>query len=496
MTDSSPEASLRSVLDDLRQAVAAAAMHTFTWDIGAGTVAWSDGVEALFGLSPGGFDGRFESFIELLPPEDRDDVRHAIDRALHGETPLYAVEHRICAPDGAVTWVACHGSVFRDDDGRPRRMLGIISDVTQRRRAEEERRAAELALRASEERYRTLFEHALDGILLFDADHRVVDANESACRMFGYSCDDLIALPAASLFSPDVAKTKMSEHRFRRRDGTTFQGEVTTKALVDGRFHCVVRDVTERKQVEAQLLLTDRMASLGRLASGVAHELNNPLAYVMLNLELVARKIAQLPPTTPEAIDPIVRAVDDARDGAERMRRIVRMMTAFGRGDEEATGPVDVNAVLDSAAEIATMQLRRQARLVRQYDAAAPARANAFRLGQVFVNLLVNAADALPEDAAESEIRLRTYTRGDDSVIIEVSDNGVGIPAEVQARIFDPFFTTKPIGHGTGLGLSVCHAIVTSFGGTLACESVPGEATTFRVVLPVARLGGSENHPA
>jgi PAS domain S-box-containing protein len=487
--------SIRPTSGDLREAVAAAGMHTFSWDVAAGTVVWSQGVEALFGLPAGGFDGRIESFVALLPEEDRDRVTSAIDRALRGETPGYAVELRVWSPTGLTRWLTCHGTVFRDDEGRPTRMVGLISDVTGRR-------AAEVAMRASEERYRTLFVHASEGIVLVGANYRISDANESACRMLGYSHEELLTLAASAIVDPtDLAATALrfptipvggvilSERRFLRKDGTLFPGEVSTKALVDGSFQCVIRDVTERKQLEVQFLLADRMTSLGRLASGVAHELNNPLAYVMLNLDLVARKVGGLAgSTSPETIDLLVRATSDARDGAERMRRIVKMMSAFGRGDEEKTGPVDVNGVLDSAAEIAAMQLRHRARLVRQYDARSPVRANAFRLGQVFVNLLVNAADAMPEGNPSNEIRLRTYTRDDNSVVVEVSDNGAGIAPDVQGRIFDPFFTTKPVGRGTGLGLSVCHAIVTSSGGAIACESTPGKGTTFRVALPVARV--------
>ncbi len=365
---------------------------------------------------------------------------------------------------------------------------------------EEQRRAAERALRSSEERYRAVFQQAFEGIFLVDPSTAIVDVNESACRMLGYTREEMLALHARDVVHPeDLAAVPLrfqtiapgdvivSERRFVRKDGGVVHGELTTKALLDGRFQVVVRDVTERKQVQSQLLLADRMASLGRLASGVAHEVNNPLGYVMLNLEFLARQIDQLV-TGRGGADPAQMrvAVGHALDGAERMRSIVRTLGAFGRGEEETIGPVDVNAVLDSAAEIAALQLRHDARMLRVYDANVSVNANAFRLGQVFVNLLVNAGDALREGASPKEIRLRTYVRGDGRVVAEVSDSGAGIPPEVQARMFDPFFTTKPIGKGTGLGLSVCHAIVTSLGGEISCESAPGRGTTFRVVLDQA----------
>jgi two-component system cell cycle sensor histidine kinase/response regulator CckA len=382
------------------------------------------------------------------------------------------------------------------DDEQVGLLLGLADDLSYAMDLldREERRSR------SEERYRAVFEQAFEGIFLFAASHEIVDANESACAMLGYTRAEILALRAEDVVHPeDLAAAPirfgtiapggviLSERRFIRKDRSVMHGELSTKHLLDAAFQVVVRDVTERKAVQAQLLLADRMSSLGRLASGVAHEVNNPLAYVMLNLELLATRLGRL---APEADAPLLeqmrRAVDDAREGAERVRRIVRTLSTFGRGEEERVGPVDVHAVLDSAIDIASMQLRHGARLTREYEGAVAVSANAFRLGQVFVNLLVNAGDALPEGAPSNEIRLRTRVRPDDWVVVEVQDNGVGIPRHLQPRIFDPFFTTKPIGQGTGLGLAVCHAIVTSFGGELTCESVPGQGATFRVALKPA----------
>jgi len=372
--------------------------------------------------------------------------------------------------------------------------LGHVLDVLE---GEKQRRDAETALRSSEERYRAVFQQAFEGIFAVAPSHAIVDANESACRMLGYSREELLTLTAEHVIhAEDLARVPIrfarippggvvvSERRWVRRDGSIMAGELSTKALTDGNFQVVVRDVTERKQVQAQLLLTDRLSSLGRLASGVAHEINNPLAYVMLNLEMLDGSLHRLTnPADPEALLRLLSCIDDARDGAERMRRIVRALSTFGRGDEERIGPVDVNAVLDSAVEIASIQLRHRTKVVRHYGAQKPARANAFRLGQVFLNLLVNAADALPDGNPTNEIVLTTRTREDGWIVIDVEDNGAGVPAELQSRIFDPFFTTKAVGKGTGLGLAVCHAIVTSVDGEITCESRSDQGTRFRVAL-------------
>jgi PAS domain S-box-containing protein len=374
--------------------------------------------------------------------------------------------------------------------------LGYVLDLLD---GDAKRRVAEAALRSSEERYRAVFQQAFEGIFIVAPSHAIIDANESACRMLGYTREQALSLRAEDVVHrDDLARVPirfgtippggviLSERRFVCKDGSILQGELSTKALLDGNFQVVVRDVTERKQVQAQLLLADRMSSLGRLASGVAHELNNPLAYVMLNLELLGARLRKLELSDPNAGGELARGVSDAYEGAERMRRIVRTLSTFGRGDEDSVGPVDVNGVLDSAVEIASMQLRHRARLTRRYEATGPARADPFRLGQVFLNLLVNAADALREGAADNEIILVTRLREDGMVVVEVHDNGTGIPVDLQPRIFDPFFTTKPVGKGTGLGLAVCHAIVTSFGGQIVCESTPGQGAVFRMTLPRA----------
>ena len=498
--------------DDVRSAISAAGMCAWQWDIASGAVSWSPGLEELFGVAPGSFGGNFEAYQASILPEERERIHTAIERALRGETASYAIEHRVHGNAEGERWVSTRGNVFRNARGEPLRMAGVVWEITAQKRVErqheheraereaQQREAAE-ALRASEERYRTLFEQAFEGIVLVGRgpEYRVVDANESACRMLGYPRAELRTMVVSQLVeSSDLSSAPLrfeaipvngmirSERRILRRDGSVVEVEVSTKAFDDGNYRCVLNDVTERRRAQTQLLLADRLTSIGRLASGVAHEVNNPLAYVMLNLELLQRKIATLPEEAQEAVGDVATVMRDVLGGVDRVRRIVRLLSAFGRGDEERIEPVDVNGALESAREIAAIQLRHHARIVHDYQANALASANAFRLGQVFLNLLVNAADAVGEGGESNEIELRTYIDGAGRVVVEVKDHGVGIPKAIQARIFDPFFTTKAVGKGSGLGLSVCHAIVTSFGGEITCESELGKGSTFRVSLPAA----------
>jgi signal transduction histidine kinase len=236
----------------------------------------------------------------------------------------------------------------------------------------------------------------------------------------------------------------------------------------------------ERAELRARLVETDRLSSLGTVAASVAHEINNPLAYVIANLDLVARSLGE-----GEGPGPAVRtALEHASQGLERIRTIVHDLRTFSRPEGEQHGPVSVERVLDSAANIASSEIQHRAHLRKDYGDVPPVFANEARLGQVFLNLIINAAQAIPEgDADAQEIRLVTRRSARGGVVIEVHDTGAGIPPEMVDRIFEPFFTTKPLGEGTGLGLSICRSIVTTLGGTLEVESAPGRGSVFRVEL-------------
>ena len=246
----------------------------------------------------------------------------------------------------------------------------------------------------------------------------------------------------------------------------------------------------ERKKMQEQLLISDRMASVGTLAAGVAHELNNPLAALIANLDALGRDMAELTVASQlgDGLRELFSELRDARESAERMRHIVRDLKLFSRvTDDERRGPVDVHRVLESSLRMAHNEIRHRARLVKSYAKVPLVLANEAKLGQVFLNLLVNAAQAIPEGQAEhNQIRIGTSHSNDGKVVIEVMDSGSGIAPEHLSKIFDAFFTTKAIGVGTGLGLSICHRIVRALGGELEVESELGSGSAFRVSLPAA----------
>jgi signal transduction histidine kinase len=246
----------------------------------------------------------------------------------------------------------------------------------------------------------------------------------------------------------------------------------------------------EQRKMQEQLLISDRMASVGTLAAGVAHEINNPLAALIANLEFSLEELAKVGGDGAH-LDDVQAPLEDAREAADRVRMIVRDLKVFSRsGDEERRGPVDLEQVLESSLRMAWNEIRHRAHLVKDYGACPPAWGNESRLGQVFLNLIINAAQAIP-DGRSSENEIRVVTRPvEDRVLVEITDTGSGIPPEVVPRIFDPFFTTKPAGIGTGLGLAICHRIVTTLGGTINVESKVGQGTIVRVTLPVAHEKG------
>jgi len=255
------------------------------------------------------------------------------------------------------------------------------------------------------------------------------------------------------------------------------------KGKLDGAI-ITVRDTTEQRQTEAHLVATDRMASVGTLAAGVAHEINNPLAAVIANLELAINDVQDLG-LPPESAD-LLEELRDAREAAERVRLIVRDLKLFSRAEEDTRGPVDVREVLESTLRMAWNEIRHRARLIKSYDEVPTVEANEARLGQVFLNLVVNAAHAIPAGRAETnEIRLSTRHEND-RVVIEIADTGTGMPADLLKHIFTPFFSTKPAGVGTGLGLPICRRIVEDLGGELKVTSRERVGTTFSVLLPAS----------
>jgi signal transduction histidine kinase len=279
------------------------------------------------------------------------------------------------------------------------------------------------------------------------------------------------------------------ERRVIRRDGSVLLVEVSTMPTVfDGEPSVILigRDVTARKRMEAQLIMADRLASIGRLAASVGHEINNPLAYVLGTLSLMRHDLegSRLPP---DLALRMTERLEVLQEGAERMRKIVSDLKTLARAEDVIDGSLDIARVLDVCIDMAAHEIRHRARLTKKYSPGLYVSGSEARLGQVFLNLLVNAGQAIPEGAAaEHEVRVTAYRTLGGHIGVEVRDTGVGIRHEDREHIFEPFFTTKASGTSSGLGLSICHHIVTTFGGTIEAQPNESGGTSLIVVLPAS----------
>lgn len=250
----------------------------------------------------------------------------------------------------------------------------------------------------------------------------------------------------------------------------------------------VLQDVSDRRRLQRQVELADRLASLGTLAAGVAHEVNNPLAAVMTNVQVVLNELDRrraTPAWTPADQD-LRDGLDEALQGAMRIKHIVADMMAFARPTQGSAAGTELRPVVEWALRMVSHELSPRSRVVTEVGEGLLLAADETRLGQVLINLLMNAAHAITEGRPdENEVRVTASKRGAE-VVLEVGDTGSGMSPEVLSHVFDPFFTTKDVGRGMGLGLAICHGIVQAWGGTIIAESTLGQGTTFRMTLPVA----------
>jgi PAS domain S-box-containing protein len=249
----------------------------------------------------------------------------------------------------------------------------------------------------------------------------------------------------------------------------------------------VAHDVRERRRLEAALALGDRLVTVGTLAAGVGHEINNPLQCVSMNLELMRNELQAISrgAAPPVRANDLLEMTADALQGTERIGKIVLGLQTFARGERERLVELDLASVLELSINLTRNELRHRLRLETQLQTTPRIFADESRLAQVFINLLLNAAQAMAHRPADQNVlRVSTWTNERGQAVVELRDNGPGMTEAVRSRVFEPFFTTKPIGQGTGLGLSIAYNIVTSLGGQLECESEPGKGASFRVVLP------------
>ncbi|MBX3262454.1 MAG: response regulator [Labilithrix sp.] len=353
----------------------------------------------------------------------------------------------------------------------------------------------------------TALANAVDAIATLDAHGNCVAVNPAFQAVLGYAPPEV---DTASLLldlvheadRPRVASALASsgleelEIRMIRKDGRILPVQLSVVGRARGRGHfCFVRDLTRQKLVEGKLASAAAITAVGSLATGLAHEINNPLAVVLANVEEASRVTADLEaaaadPAKPDFAD--LRAMlDEALSASQRVQFIVRDLRAFACADDRR-GRVDLNAVIEACCNIAFAEIRHRARLVKDLKAVVPVLGSEAKLAQVFLNLLVNAAHAMPEgDVDRNEISITTTQQGRTAIVVEVSDTGSGIPVANAGQVFDPFFTTKP--RRPGMGLAICQATVVAHGGEISIRPRVGGGTVVRLLLPTLEAEVSEN---
>jgi two-component system, NtrC family, sensor kinase len=372
--------------------------------------------------------------------------------------------------------------------------------------------ASQRALEAAEQRLRQVL-GITDGIVMeLEPDGR--------CLAVWTRTDELLVAPQATvvgrtlveILGPEVGQPMVERIQRVVSTGQFERFEYAMEVAGGRRWFCsetlslsprpsatfLIRDITLQKTLELRLIQADRLASLGTLAASVAHEVSNPLGYISANLNFALSGMAEMRKALQAAhgappdlaflaltLEECREALDEAREGTSRLLHVTGDLKMYARGEDSIEGWANVHQAFESSLNMAQGTLLLRARLLNHLQPVPAVRGSEARLGQVFLNLLLNAAQAIPEGAPEQhtvEVRLGVQEQW---VVAEVRDTGSGIAPEHLKRIFDPFFTTKPVGVGTGLGLSICYSIVKGLGGEISVESIVGKGTCFRVMLPL-----------
>jgi PAS domain S-box-containing protein len=469
--------------------------------------------------------------FDLFPPGLAAKYRADDERIMaSGQTEDIIEAHQL--PDGTQIYVQVIKTPIHDQQGNVIGIQGMFWDVTERKQAEE-------AVAESERRYRQLTEATLDAIIVADCDGRITLFNPAAERIFGYRAAEVVGQPLTLLMPERYhAEHRRGFERFlktrvphligktveihgRRKDGTEVPLELGLSAFELGgngglQFLGAIRDLTERNRIRAVLVQNEKLASIGLLSAGVAHEINNPLAFVANNLAVLDRdlmglmalmaqyealgiRFAEMDPAALDRIRELAEEIDleyvrenlprllvRTREGVDRVTRIVHSLRGLARTDTPRRQDTYLPDLIETSLEMIRGRMKRRGIEVEtEYDPVSRVRCVSTQISQVLLNLLVNALQAIEAThRKEGKIVVRTRRTGDD-MLIEVADTGCGIDPDHLPKLFDPFFTTKDVGEGTGLGLSISHNIVTGHGGRIEVESTPGEGSCFRIYLPL-----------
>jgi PAS domain S-box-containing protein len=426
---------------------------------------------------------RTTSYGQNIHPGDRERVRHEVEAALEQHHP-FELTYRILTKSGEVTWVWERGEGIYAQDGTLSYLEGFVTDVTERKRAEH-------LLRQSEERYRRLIAVSPYAILVNRGD-RIIFANDQAIKLFGaVKAEEILEKSLMDLFHANDrhivrerihelfegrAQVPMLEEKIKTLDGRVVNVEVSGARFVDEEGPAVLimlRDVSERKRLQEQLRRTERVAELGTLASGMAHEIGTPMNVILGRAEYLMDRVTE---------EPIKKGLQTIITQVERITRVMNQLLSFARRKAPQRIPLDLRKVIEDGMEMFQERLaRNQIRVeMEMADTCPMVLADADQMSQVLINLIVNALHAMPEGGT-----LHVGLEPEQPMVkLTVADTGHGIPRELIEKVFEPFFTTKEFGKGTGLGLTVVKGIIEEHQGSIAVESQEGKGTKFTILLP------------
>jgi len=496
---------LRTSEERLDLALEAAGIAVWEWNVLSDKITWSKGIEQIFGLKPGEFEGSYEAFVTPIHPDDRAAVDDTVSRIFASLAPDYCLEYRVLWPDGSIHWVEAKGRVYRDPLGRPVQVTGIIADITPRKQAE-------IALQEEEERYRNISELVSDYAYSFrlepDGQAVLEWVTDAFTRITGYTPaemgqpdqrmeiiypeDRAIALQHQQRLQ--AGQPGMAEFRLFTKAGRLIWLRQYNRPVWDEtqgrvvRIYGAAKDITQLKQMEQKLGQAQKLEAIGRLAGGIAHDFNNILTVILGNASLMLDDLSQE--------HPLHYDIEQIQKAAERAAALTRQLLAFSRQQILQPKLINLNEVVAGVQKLIRRLIGEDIELVLKLNPALGwVRADQGQLEQVMMNLAINARDAMPhggklfiETGAVALDEL--YTSEQDKLapgtytMLAISDTGVGMDVETRSRIFEPFFTTKEIGHGTGLGLATVHGIVSQSGGHIWVYSEPGYGATFKIYLP------------
>ncbi|MBU1903865.1 MAG: PAS domain S-box protein [Proteobacteria bacterium] len=409
------------------------------------------------------------------------------------------VEHVHRDHEGKTLYFEIAAHPLKDGGGQVTRVIHLSRDITWRKRLENE-------VIRSEEKYRTIFNSMPNPVFVLDVrDLQIIDCNDNVLAVYGFSKEELVRNSFLDFWEEGERERYASElktsnimnqvRQIDKKGQTIFVNIHVSPSEYLGRKVLLVTasDITKRLMAEQQLIQASKMATLGEMATGIAHELNQPLSVIKTASSFLGKKVRK-----GEAIeDEIMKTMaGEINVQVDRATKVINHLREFGRKSDIRKEKVQVNKPLNKSLEIFSYQLRlREIEVVKDLEEdLPPIMADSNRLEQVFVNLLINARDAIEERwsrsdrKGEKKIFLKTSSK-DGTVVIEIKDTGMGIPKSIVDKIFEPFFTTKKMVEGTGLGLSISYSIVQDYGGTITVETRYGEGSNFIIQFPISSNG-------